>query len=973
MIIKGKKRKVSFWNWVIPLFLIALLMVLLSIKLKVFETTSNNPKLLNIDNSNKLSVYCGAENIVGDKFVSDGIKFSGVNTRSKEKAHTGDYSSKLDKNNRYGMTYIIPNPSPGTTYKIEAWSYSSKDAKRFIAVSGERKEGGLYYKDESRNVETDGDWWVKHEMYFTLPTKEPVSNLKVFVYKDNSIKIVYFDDFRIMEVDQIPDMRVNSDLNLSKLSLQLDKEGADILSKVKKNAISTGLLSESTVVDARISSDGEYLKAKIRYKGDWLDHLMGSTPSYRIKLKKKDSWNGLQTFSIQHPKTRSYLREWVFHEMLFKAGVLAPRFDLVHFKFNDKEPMIMVYEEHFTKNLVENQLRREGPILKLTEDRFWEGMKRSIKSRRKLADASNKETAFWTSEIKPFKEKRTRKDKKLSNNFEIAQNLLYQYKYGLKKPGEVFDIDKLAKYLVVTDICMAYHTRTWHNQRFYYNPVSSLLEPIGYDGYGGEDIGKINQNITSEDVYHYIPYSTEPIYRLFYDKEFMEKYIQYLDEYSQADFIRRFVSQIKDPIEQREKWIKTINFNYHYNLDELFERANIIHDKILPFENSLQIFPKSMDDNNMILQLYNAHGLPIEIVNIGKKKAFSEKKFGEGTVIFPQEIDKAPKYVEIVVPKWATNVFYKLPGLDTTYVKSIPKWSSPKNWSPRQELAELVSVGNNIYTENDNIIVFDKKKYDIESPIIIPKGKKVIVKPGVEMNFNKGGFILSYSPVSMLGDSDEPIIIKSKDGKSGSFTIMQAAEKSVIRHVEFHHQNTLNYKGWNLSGGVTVYESSVDFRACKFIGNQCEDALNIVYSDFKLDRCTFSNVYSDAFDADFCKGEVNNCIFRNIGNDGLDFSTSTIKISGCDIDKIGDKGISVGEQAVISVNYTTVKNANIAFASKDKSVLSLDNITISNCKKGITAYQKKPEYGPATIKLGKYKIDKTEHHFLIEEGSILNK
>ena len=45
--------------------------------------------------------------------------------------------------------------------------------------------------------------------------------------------------------------------------------------------------------------------------------------------------------------------------------------------------------------------------------------------------------------------------------------------------------------------------------------------------------------------------------------------------------------------------------------------------------------------------------------------------------------------------------------------------------------------------------------------------------------------------------------------------------------------NTLSYKGWELTGGVTFYESDVRIKNCVFEKNKCEDALNIICSKFE--------------------------------------------------------------------------------------------------------------------------------------------
>ena len=49
--------------------------------------------------------------------------------------------------------------------------------------------------------------------------------------------------------------------------------------------------------------------------------------------------------------------------------------------------------------------------------------------------------------------------------------------------SKVFDTKLLAKYWALCDLFSAHHgCMEKHNLRFYYNPITSLLEPIHYDG-----------------------------------------------------------------------------------------------------------------------------------------------------------------------------------------------------------------------------------------------------------------------------------------------------------------------------------------------------------------------------------------------------------------------------------------------------------------------------------------------------------
>ncbi|MGB0862380.1 MAG: hypothetical protein ACPGXZ_05650 [Saprospiraceae bacterium] len=917
----------------------------------------------------KTSYYCGAEKSDGKVFKSDGHEFLNGQTQSKEKARSGKYSSKLDQDNIYSLGFKLVNPKPRTTYKVEIWNYKPNGGPSFLAIAGEKPSKFYHQTNVVSRIDKNG--WQLIETVFTVPN-DAKATYSIYLFKEKDERIAYVDDLKITELDNISDLKF-SIFNPITLSLQVSPKNMKSLEAAKERYLSQGLIiqGEDDRVKAKVISKAGSGKAKIRYKGDWLDHLRGKKNSFRIEMNPEQSWNGLQTFSVQNPSTRGFLNEWVFHQFLNYVDVLSPRYDFIKLQLNNKAPSIYAYEEHFTKNLVESQLRREGPIVKFTENRYWDSMKRNIEIRKKSADFNDKNKAYWASELKPFKEGKTSKNPTLANAFEVAQNLLHQYKFGLKKPSEIFDLDRMAKYLAILDITDASHSLTWHNQRFYYNPVTALLEPIGFDGYAGAGNYWSDRTLHAERIYTKQHDEFEPLYALFFDKDFLKLYFKYLKKYSDPDFMDLFLAQIDEELSKRERFIRSEHGSYSFDKKGLKDRANKISSETPPYPNSLQAFSQK-NDNKLELSLLNEHILPLEVIGFD---ASSIQKPTNSIFVFPQKTNELPKYEKISVPNTAKEVYYRLPGIDSVYKKEIAIWTTPNDWSPRQELlAQLKTQKNQVpYKEKGDLIVFKKQKYTIKKPLVLPKDKNVIIEAGSVFEFSEKGFLLSFSPIEMQGELENPIIIESLDQKSGAIVVMQTKAKSLLRHVIFKNQNTLSYKGWNLTGAVTFYESDVRVMACQFLNNHCEDALNIVRSDFKVEKCAFRNIFSDAFDADFCNGEVLSSSYDIIGNDALDFSTSVINIKNCQMTEVGDKAISAGEQATISAKNIHVNKANIGFASKDKSVLTLHNITLKNAKTGITAYQKKPEFGSATIHLSKYDFEEVKFPFLIEEGSILNK
>jgi hypothetical protein len=962
MKINGVQQKNTKKKNLLPFVLIGMLILLISFKVDFSGLFPSKPL--------KKSYYCGAEVTNGKVFKSDGNEFMNGQTQSDEKARSGKYSSKLDQENLYSVGLKLVNPKPRTTYKAEIWVNKPNGGKTFLAVAGEKPS--KFYQHTEVVSKIDKNNWQLLETVFTIPDGAKTT-YSIYLFKEKNDKIVYADDFRITALDSI------SGLDFSKfepitLAVEVSPKNMDKLKEAKERYLSQGLIiqEEGDRVKAKVFSEAGNGKAKIRYKGDWLDHLRGDKNSLRIEMNSEKSWNGLQTFSVQNPSTRGFLNEWVFHQFLNYVDVLTPRYDFIKFKFNDKEASIYAYEEHFTKNLVESQLRREGPIVKFTENRYWDSMYRNIKTRKQTADSKEKNKAYWSSELKPFKEGKTAKNPTLANAFEVAQNLLHQYKFGLKQPSEVFDLDRMAKYLAILDITDASHSLYWHNQRFYYNPVTALLEPIGFDGYAGAGNYWSNRSLHVERIYTKEHDEFEPLYGLFFDAEFLRLYFKYLKEYSEPHFMDLFLAQIDEELSKRERFLQSEFGNYSFDKKGLKNRATKITAEVLPYSNSLLAFAKKKGTDSVELSLTNEHILPLEVIGFSPAAA---QKATNSIFLFPKRVNALPEYKKINVANSVKFVYYRLPGIDTVYKKAIAPWTTPDSWSPRQELlAQLKTQKNNVpYKEKGDLIVFSKQKYSIKTPLVIPKGKNVIIEAGSIFEFSEGAFLLSFSPIEMQGEVENPIIVEGLDKQSGAIVVMQTKARSLLRHVIFKNQNTLSYKGWKLTGAVTFYESDVRIMGCQFLNNNCEDALNIVRSDFKVEKCAFRNIFSDAFDADFCQGEVLNSSYDIIGNDALDFSTSVIQINNCQMNDVGDKAISAGEQATISAKNIRVNKANIGFASKDKSILTLHNITLKNALKGITAYQKKPEFGSATINLSKYTFEEVKFPFLIEEGSILNK
>ena len=198
---------------------------------------------------------------------------------------------------------------------------------------------------------------------------------------------------------------------------------------------------------------------------------------------------------------------------------------------------------------------------------------------------------------------------------------------------------------------------------------------------------------------------------------------------------------------------------------------------------------------------------------------------------------------------------------------------------------------------NGDSCIIKNGNWTIDEPLIIPAGLKFIIRHGTRINLINSALIVSYSPLFFIGKSNNPIIIESSDKTGQGIICIDAGTTSKLSNVVFDKLKNPSLNGWKLTGSV-FYASKVGIFDCTFSNNYCEDALNIISTDFEIKNTKFENIFSDAFDGDFANGSISNSVFYNIVNDAIDISGGFLKADGININKVGDKGFSAGKIAI---------------------------------------------------------------------------
>lgn len=561
-------------------------------------------KLLGIIKNNYIYIILLALVALSTIFVLENIQ----NAKSSmvfegEKLNTPLVDSKIGYKDIVGKEFICSPPidshylkldlSKNDTYRVEF--LDDNDLIDYILVD--------------TSIENEND---NCSLLYLVPEhiiEKGYTSIRIYAIAGDEDYHVYFLDIT-QDIELAEGVDYFVDFEIKKIELEIAQEDYEKIARDRQEAIELSILiSDGIYVPASAYVSGEKFDTEIRLKGDWTDHLEGDKWSFRIKVDDDCIW-GMSEFSIQDPDSRDGVGEYLIQEFYRDAGGVALRYNFVDVVINGKYMGVYAVEEGFTKRAVENSLKREGVIIKPNEDQMWESW------------AYYEETSKYSEEIaeyKPFSMNKTLNDEKLKNYASYAINNLNSYFSGNVNFSEIFDVEMFGKYYAILDLLKSHHGTEWHNMRYYYNPVTSLMEPITFD--------ELFLYSSNSDVLYNYHFNVRDMFRN--DEELSQAYFEYLFYYAKEFeyFVERHQSEILELeyILSRDGYEET-------SLDEIYDNV----DYILDLKNDQGVdVTYTTEGNEVVINYYNNNPFPITKENVyinDNLVEFSEKGIYEGDI-----------------------------------------------------------------------------------------------------------------------------------------------------------------------------------------------------------------------------------------------------------------------------------------------------------------------------------------------------
>ena len=686
---------------------------------------------------------------------------------------------------------------------------------------------------------------------------------------------------------------------INTLQAVLDKKDS-ILPKYKKK------------FDAKIISHYKFGRCthtgKVRLHGDWKDHIgfdSGSLiQSLDVTLENGSIANFIK-FKLFLPETRKFENEVILTSILRSLDFLAPRTSMTKVIVNGKESNMLI-QEKVVKEMLENQKRREGPLLEGEEkyhfNNFRDFQHYDLKgiSLSKMTNSKWSEMSLNTANISinALLDLQT-----VFSQFANSNNNIYSLNWELLSKNNSTLMNKWAMYEILLFATNSSHALIPHNRKFYFNSFYSGFEPVFFDGNVRSIKGswmRVRPNFSNYPNLNLDNFKNlESLIENIDINSFLKNYVEadgLLDYETSVTIFGDILKKIKilrnEFIEYRKLNQPVLFQDPKISIKQFSSKVN----SFLQDGHVLHLNRGTEDSDNFLLKICDIVNLTCfdEEIALTQLGDLLEKKHIEGMS------EESP----III----------LPALNTK-------------------------------TRNKNLI-FLKGNIKVQSSLT---SNVVFDKDSMEL-------LITFT------QPDDWALLYESDLSNIKVKMSSVIDKNEIKNKKTSSRIDKN----GFTGCLSIFDSK--FRSTKLevksLASSCEDSINIVKSTGNLSEIVIHDAESDALDVDFSELTIESLHVKNAGNDCADFSSGKYKLNKLYLSGCNDKAISIGENSQMSLQNAIIDGANIGISSKDSSITLIDNVSINNTNICMESYQKKQEFLGSELSVLKFNCNNS----LIKKG-----
>ena len=423
-----------------------------------------------------------------------------------------------------------------------------------------------------------------------------------------------------------------------KIYIDIEPKQYDKILKIREKILKAGIMTEDQHewVPAKVRIKNISHDTKIRLKGVFSDHWSDpSRWSFKIRVNNNSKpIYGSKRFNLQPPNTMSYLYEWLLMKALEKEKLLSLRTEYLEVIVNGNSRGAYIFQAGISEEILKVNKRVKGPIVGFNKNLYLieRTNEKNLNELGLVGSLNGIEDTFWRAKIEPVQFPEDQLEKKQGTYLTKAIYLLESFRDGSLKPSEVFDTNKLAKIMAIRAI-LGSSEFDYRDTKFYFNPETSLLEPITKEAHVSLDLNFKDHYfswwIDSSHVRpHYVNSTNFFLDILYKDYSFYKTYLSELNKLSKDKYFENLIDNNKIEYNKNLKIIKQ-----NYPVKEIFSKKylDITRLRIQDFLNPVQglnVYFSNYEKNFLSLNISNLQRLPVEIVGLeleDKSKIFLKK------------------------------------------------------------------------------------------------------------------------------------------------------------------------------------------------------------------------------------------------------------------------------------------------------------------------------------------------------------
>lgn len=741
------------------------------------------------------------------------------------------------------------------------------------------------------------------------------------------------------------------------------------LRESRELALKDGILSKLVFNNTRgkLRVGEKKVKANLRLKGFFLDHVATSKWSLRIKVKN-DNIDGIRDFALMNPATRDFQSSPLIKKAMRYKGVITPRDKYYEVILNGKKLGAMYVEERYTEQLTEYYKKPFGPIIYYDEKA---GM-----------HTFHDDNKFWNND----------------QNLKFIYSNIKNFEDNPEMYIDNIDQNIWAEYLAINFLFKCFHGNIAGNLVYYFHPIDKTIQPISSDNSCG-------QKEASREL-GFLPQKDEFIYKLmkidsfkkilkskilwWYENEEAKLFINKLKKEEKflrtalskdSPFLSTFIienSHLKKVINWIDNFDQTSEIKANKTKNQFENVVSFIVPVIEVQRNKNKYFLKINDysadrfklkdlrvqtlKNDIILNLENIDdfsGVTTKFNKLLRDKNITQIRKVEFTIL---DLKKKSKEIILNVNlSYAQNNFNNFQS------------------SSHEELQNYFSLDK----KNKLFFLDSEKSIIIEKTLVFPKGYELLLKEGSSIEFRNNSGIVLNGGLKILGKRDKKVNLSGYQNEVWSGILILAKDKEVfIDNLNMNGGNGI-INGVKHRGAFTINKSNLVIQNSLFENNFSEDTLNLVQVKGNLKNIIIQNSPSDGLDIDYGEVIISNSKFFNIGRstgaDAIDMSKSIVEINDVIIKNTTDKGISIGEESKASISNLSISSVFVGIVAKDSSEVTAKDLFFKDIEFADTmAFRKKPQFSGAIMSIenlsttfGNHIVEKNSTIF-IEGGKIKN-